>query len=112
MIKRHRAAPKGAARCFLFTCRYYFDLAQGALGNVLHGHAGTGGLGGKVLCVHGVELGEILYVSQKAGGLDNVLKTKAAGLQYLAHVFAGLLRLLGDCFALDISGGGVDGNLA
>ena len=57
------------------------NLAQGALGQILHRHAGAGGLGGEVLGVHLVEGGEVGDIGQEAGGLDHLVEAGTGGLR-------------------------------
>ena len=49
------------------------DLAEHALGQLSHGHAAAGGLGGEILGVHLVEGGEVAHVRQETGGLHHAL---------------------------------------
>ena len=72
------------------------NLAQGALGQILHRHAGAGGLGGEVLGVHLVEGGKVGDIGQEAGGLDDLVVAGTGGFQDRTHVLAALLGLGGD----------------
>ena len=69
------------------------NLAEDALGQILHRHAGAGGLGGEEFGVDLVESGEVTHVGQKAGGLEDLAKANAGALQNGTHVLAALLRL-------------------
>ena len=86
-------------------------LSEDALGQVLHGHAGAGGLRGEILGIDLVEGGEIAHVGQEAGGLEHLVEAGAGGFQDGAHVLAALLRLGGDAGG-HLAGGGVHGDLA
>ena len=63
-----------------------FDLAEHALGQLPHGHAAAGGLGGEIPGVHLVEGGEVAHIRQEAGGLDNFVKA-GTGSSKMAPTF-------------------------
>lgn len=73
-----------------------FDLTQGILGQGLDGYAGTGRIGGEVLCVYLIESGKVAHVRQEAGGLEHFVGTAAGGFQNGDHVLAALLGLCRD----------------
>ena len=87
------------------------NLAQGALGQILHRHAGAGGLGGEVLGVHLVEGGKVGNVGEEAGGLDHFVEAHARSLKDGTHVAAALVCLCSDALS-DRAGGGVYRDLA
>ena len=87
------------------------DLAEHALGQVLHRHAAAGRLGGEVLGVHLVEGGKVGNVGEEAGGLDHLVEPTPA-----ASRMAPTLRQLWSASCSDAlsdrAGGGVYRDLA
>ena len=87
------------------------DLAEHALGQVLHRHAAAGRLGGEVLGVYLVEGGKVGNVGEEAGGLDHLGEAHARSLKDGTYIAAALVCLCSDALS-DRAGGGVYRDLA